>query len=151
MLGLVAFENKVKEEAKEAMERLRDSNIETKIITGDNIYIAVETAFRSGILQDDQKVLLLEGKKQEGYKEGKREYEGIVLSKTNTVVNEENVTLNDEEYESQKLPIAIDNNFMELVPPPILPKPVKIFARIPPENKAIIVKRIKQEFIGLHD
>ena len=50
MLGLVAFENKVKEEAKEAMERLRDSNIETKIITGDNIYIAVETAFRSGIL-----------------------------------------------------------------------------------------------------
>ena len=50
LLGLVAFENKVKSEAKEAMQRLRESNIETKIITGDSIYIAVETALRSGII-----------------------------------------------------------------------------------------------------
>ena len=150
VLGLVAFENKVKDEAKETMEKLRESNIDTKIITGDNIYIAVETALRSGILEEDQKVLLLEGKKQNSYKEGKKVYEGTVLSKTKTVVKEEKVTLNDEEYETQELPIAIDNDFLELTPPPKLPNSVNIFARIPPENKAIIVKRIKQQFIDMH-
>ena len=41
------------------MQRLRESNIETKIITGDSIYIAVETALRSGIIEENQKILLL--------------------------------------------------------------------------------------------
>ena len=44
------------------MERLKQSNIETKIITGDNLYIAVETAIRSGILEEDGKIIVLEGK-----------------------------------------------------------------------------------------
>ena len=65
LIGVLAFENKVKEEAKETMERLRQSNIETKIITGDNIYIAVETAIRSGILEEGSRVIILEGKEQE--------------------------------------------------------------------------------------
>jgi len=34
------------------------------MITGDNIYIAVETGYRAGILKEGQKVLLLEGRKQ---------------------------------------------------------------------------------------
>ena len=125
------------------MQKLKESNIDTKIITGDNIYIAVETALRSGILQEDQKVILLEGKKQSWGKEGKKTYEGIVLSKTSTVVKEEQVTLKEEEYDSQELPIAVDNDFLELTPPPKLPNAVTIFARIPPENKALIIKRIK--------
>ena len=147
VLGLVAFENKVKDEAKETMNKLRESNIETKIITGDNIYIAVETALRSGILEEQQKVLLLEGKKQSGYKEGKKVYTGNVLSKTGGVVKEEQVTLEEEEYETQIVPIAIDNDFLEMVPPPKLSNAISIFARVPPENKAIIVKRLKQQFI----
>ena len=39
------------------------SNIEPKMITGDNIYIAIETAIRAGILPTG-KVLLMEGKRQ---------------------------------------------------------------------------------------
>ena len=58
-LGLIAFENKVKEEVGETMEKLSASNIDKKIITGDNIYIAVETAMRCGIIGKDEKVMIL--------------------------------------------------------------------------------------------
>ena len=95
VLGLVAFENKVKSEAREAMQRLRESNIDMKIITGDNIYIAVETALRSGILLENYEVILLEGKKQSWEKEGKKTYEGIILSKTSTLIKQEKVTLSE--------------------------------------------------------
>lgn len=37
------------------------SNIDPKMITGDNIYIAVETARRSGIIGMNDKVVFLEG------------------------------------------------------------------------------------------
>ena len=75
----------------------------------------------------------------------------MVLSKENNKLKKENIKLEDDEYETQELPIAVDNDFMELTPPPKLPNTVKIFARINPENKAIIVKRLKQNFIDLND
>ena len=50
------------------------SNIEPKMITGDNIYIAIETAIRAGILPTG-KVLLMEGKRQN--QQG--QWKGIVL------------------------------------------------------------------------
>lgn len=40
------------------------------MITGDNIYIAVETAIRAGIIPDQTTVLLLEGHKQKAYDQG---------------------------------------------------------------------------------
>jgi magnesium-transporting ATPase (P-type) len=49
------------------------------MITGDNIFIAVETGFRCGILKSDEKVVLLEGKKQS--KVRPRNFEGILLQK----------------------------------------------------------------------
>lgn len=67
MVGLVTFENKLKAETKEAIDKLSNSKIQTKIITGDNIYIAIETAYRSGILPNrplDNKVIVIKGKKQ---------------------------------------------------------------------------------------
>ena len=65
------------------------------------------------------------------------------------MVKEEKITLSEEEYENQELSIAVDNNFLELIPCPKLPDKVTVFARISPENKAVIVKRIKQKFIDL--
>ena len=50
------------------------SNIQPKMITGDNIYIAIETAIRAGILPPG-KVLLMEGKRQN--QQG--QWKGIVL------------------------------------------------------------------------
>ena len=46
------------------MEHMIRANIEPKMITGDNIYIAVETARRAGILKSGDKVVLLEGRNQ---------------------------------------------------------------------------------------
>lgn len=37
------------------------------MITGDNIFIAVETGFRTGILRENEKIVLLEGRKQTNY------------------------------------------------------------------------------------
>ena len=64
ILGLVAFENKLKDETVELLQRLAQAEINTKMITGDNIFIAVETAIRAGIISDQTTVLLLEGHKQ---------------------------------------------------------------------------------------
>jgi P-type E1-E2 ATPase len=50
MIGLVTFDNKLKDDTIQTITNLREAEIKTKIITGDNIYIAVETAIRSGIL-----------------------------------------------------------------------------------------------------
>ena len=57
------FDNKVKEEAAELIEKLKTANIESRIITGDNIYVAMETAMRCGILSDE-KVTVFEGRNQ---------------------------------------------------------------------------------------
>lgn len=40
-MGLVAFQNKLKEDTKDTIQRLIESDIEPKMITGDNIFIAV--------------------------------------------------------------------------------------------------------------
>ena len=63
-LGLVGFDNKLKTDANETMNKLFESNIEPKMITGDNIFIGIETAVRSGIIKSNEPVILLEGKKQ---------------------------------------------------------------------------------------
>ena len=60
---MLAFDNKVKEEAAELIQKLEVANIESRIITGDNIYVAIETAMRCGILQNER-VTIFEGKKQ---------------------------------------------------------------------------------------
>jgi magnesium-transporting ATPase (P-type) len=43
---------------------LKDSNIESKLITGDNLYIGVETAMRVGIINEDEKIVVIEGRNQ---------------------------------------------------------------------------------------
>ena len=40
------------------------------MITGDNIFIAVETGFRAGIIRTEDKVVLIEGRKQKKYQKG---------------------------------------------------------------------------------
>jgi magnesium-transporting ATPase (P-type) len=58
---LIAFENLLKVDSWLTINRLIQSNIDPKMITGDNIYIAVETARRAGIINMDDKVIFLEG------------------------------------------------------------------------------------------
>lgn len=58
MLGLVSFVNKLKAETQQVIERLRgECGIDVKMITGDNVYTAVQTAFSSGIILPTERVL----------------------------------------------------------------------------------------------
>lgn len=75
-LGLIAFENKLKVDTWLTISRLVQSSIEPKMITGDNIYIAVETARRSGILSDGEKVVFLEGNRNIGHSTRVNEEQG---------------------------------------------------------------------------
>jgi P-type E1-E2 ATPase len=61
MLGLVTFDNRLKDDTVETIQRLVNADIEVKIITGDNIYIAVETAIRTNILHAEEEILVLQG------------------------------------------------------------------------------------------
>ena len=54
ILGFLVFENKLKSDASETIALLREANIESKIITGDNVYIAIETSIRCGILSRNE-------------------------------------------------------------------------------------------------
>jgi magnesium-transporting ATPase (P-type) len=60
----VAFENKLKHDTRQTIDRLVEARIEPKIITGDNIFIAVETGVRAGVISASDQVILLEGRKQ---------------------------------------------------------------------------------------
>lgn len=64
------------------------SNIETKMITGDSLYIAVETGRRAGIIGRGEKVVFLEGKNNalsggeqaNGNVENNRVFRGIIIN-----------------------------------------------------------------------
>ena len=57
----------LKDDTFDTMQNLIRTSIEPKMITGDNIYIAVETARRAGIVKPDERIVFLEGKKQLTY------------------------------------------------------------------------------------
>lgn len=64
LLGLVGFENKLKADTLETVLLLNRAHVETKIITGDNIYIGVETALRAGFFPPNSKVVVIQGANQ---------------------------------------------------------------------------------------
>ena len=47
LMGIVTFDNSLKEDCVQTIQSLKEADIEAKIITGDNIYIAIETAMRA--------------------------------------------------------------------------------------------------------
>ena len=59
---MAAFENSLKPETVQTIAALHNADISTRMITGDNIFIAVEIAYQSGILPKNQSVYLVQGK-----------------------------------------------------------------------------------------
>lgn len=77
---------------------MKVSNISPKIITGDNIYIAVETAVRAGIISQNDQVVLLEGAKQENNFIGtSRTFKGVLLTRIGTETVEEEYIIKEGE------------------------------------------------------
>lgn len=61
ILGIVSFVNLLKHDAKETIELLSANEINTKIITGDNIYLGVQTAIIVGMIPSNASIAILEG------------------------------------------------------------------------------------------
>jgi magnesium-transporting ATPase (P-type) len=66
ILGLVTFVNLLKEDAQSTIQALTESEINTKIITGDNIFLGVQTALMTGMISTGVRVVVLEGAKFRG-------------------------------------------------------------------------------------
>lgn len=66
LLGVVTFVNSLKEDAESTIKTLTENDINTKIITGDNIFLGVQTALTTGMISPGVKVLVLEGAKFKG-------------------------------------------------------------------------------------
>jgi cation-transporting P-type ATPase 13A2 len=62
ILGLVTFVNLIKPDARKTIEALRECDIGTKIITGDNIFLGIQTAFAAGMIPESARVTVLEGR-----------------------------------------------------------------------------------------
>jgi cation-transporting P-type ATPase 13A2 len=48
------MENKLKEDTKNCIERLKEGNIDCKIISGDNILTTMHAALESGIMEKEK-------------------------------------------------------------------------------------------------
>ena len=78
------------------MSALSEAGIITKIITGDNIYLGIQTAFATGIIDSDKQVIVIEGSK---YNEGDNFVDVIELSrKENGEISERRNRINNFEY-----------------------------------------------------
>lgn len=60
---MVTFINQLKHDAVQTISTLGEAEIITKIITGDNIFLGVQTAFMTGMIPGDKKVIVVEGSK----------------------------------------------------------------------------------------
>jgi magnesium-transporting ATPase (P-type) len=118
------------------------------MITGDNIFIAIETAARVGIIKKDEPIILLEGAKQVKTNEddGGEEivYLGTLLKREDEEVTHEEIKVKNTEYMDQDFCMAMDGSFLNLEPSPPIPSRACIFARVPPEDKANIIKKLKK-------
>jgi P-type E1-E2 ATPase len=63
LLGVVTFVNKLKDDSFSTIQTLASAGISTKIITGDNIYLGIQTAFATGMIANEKKVIVVEGSK----------------------------------------------------------------------------------------
>ena len=59
ILGIVSFVNELKSDSCQTIELLSKNEINTKIITGDNIYLGIQTAIRTGMIPSNAKIVVL--------------------------------------------------------------------------------------------
>jgi magnesium-transporting ATPase (P-type) len=57
--GLVTFTNRPKAEAYKLIQTLQEADLKVKMITGDNIFVAVQTALALGFASQQRSILIL--------------------------------------------------------------------------------------------
>lgn len=153
MLGLIAFENKLKQDARETIHRLELAGIKSKMITGDNVYIAIETAVRCGILGRKDEVIVLEGRNTEISRQltaADIKFNAKIFRFERDEIIVKNAVLSYEEYHTSTRPIIVDNDFLKLREDIKLSPSIRVYSRISPENKALIVRKLREEIASNH-
>ena len=62
---MVTFSNCLKGDTVQTIETLSNAGIKTKMITGDQIFLGIKTAFMAGIISSGKKVIVLIGSRIE--------------------------------------------------------------------------------------
>lgn len=62
ILGVVTFANQLKTDAKSTVSALAECEINAKIITGDNIFLGVQTALAVGMIPEHARVTVIQGR-----------------------------------------------------------------------------------------
>jgi magnesium-transporting ATPase (P-type) len=57
-IGVLNFQNVMREDTPEVMKQLREANVQSIMLTGDNLYTGIHIARKSGLLLPDKQVLL---------------------------------------------------------------------------------------------
>lgn len=70
--------NQLKDDAVSTIATLSEAGISTKIITGDNIFLGIQTAFTTGMISNDKKIIVVEGSK---YNRATKELESLELGR----------------------------------------------------------------------
>ena len=118
MLGLLLFENKLKHDAVTTIITLQQANIDSCIITGDNIYVAIQTAILCRLISQQQQVVILEGQNQNLRHDSPLISQVLEVKKVSFLDSKfeiETGKMTYEEYLGTKWPIVVDNSFLGLV------------------------------------
>jgi predicted P-type ATPase len=152
--GFALFENNLKEMTKPTLQNLKKADFRTGMITGDNINTAISVAKTSGIIDIERESIMMCT-----YKAGSAGLTAKLIDEFGDPQTE--IDLDNKEKHASKPPIgamastdfaAITDHFkLELTKPiDISQKPlmqiaqnIRVFARMNPEQKAMIVKIMK--------
>jgi hypothetical protein len=84
------------------------------MITGDNIFIGIETAMRAGILGRDKDIVVIEGAEQgeHNYVGDTHYYKVKIVSVRDSDFHITDSRITQEEYTYLNKPVAVDNDFL---------------------------------------
>ncbi|XP_069105854.1 polyamine-transporting ATPase 13A3-like [Argopecten irradians] len=138
-LGLLVMENRLKVETTPVIHQLREADIKTIMVTGDNILTALSVAEECGMVDNTDDVILVQGREPETDSKANLQY---------TFADSEKVAT---EILSKKgnLKFALDGKTWAIIRqhfPEVLPKIVLkgvVFARMSPEQKAQLIESLQ--------
>ncbi|XP_050635056.1 probable cation-transporting ATPase 13A4 isoform X3 [Macaca thibetana thibetana] len=160
-LGLLILENRLKEETKPVLEELISAQIRTVMITGDNLQTAITVARKSGMVSENQKVILIEANETNGSSSASISWT-LVEEKTHiTYGNQDNyINIRDEVSDNGregsyhfaltgKSFHVISQHFSSLLPKILING--TIFARMSPGQKSSLVEEFQKldYFVGM--
>ncbi|XP_021372586.1 probable cation-transporting ATPase 13A3 isoform X2 [Mizuhopecten yessoensis] len=154
-LGLLIMENKLKHESSPVISQLRDANIRTIMVTGDNILTALSVARECGMVDPPDKIILAEAFYLPGDStQSNPQLEFVYADDRNRKVEEistaEDMTIQIDNDPYDKFHFAVTGKSWSVLRhhfPEILPKIVvrgAVFARMSPGQKAQLIEVLQE-------